>query len=596
MLSLIRLPANIIRLLESYVSSREIAAGVCLGMFLGFTPLNGPMGILLVLFFFIFKVNRVSTLLTMPLFKAVYMLGVSGLLEKFGGYLLIDAAGLSGLWATLTGLPVIAYLDLNNTLVMGGIAGSAILSIPLYFAAERVSAALQKTYSEKLKNSRIAKAISGLKIVGKRPAKGWRKRINLTGVVVIAIVLMAIQFGVGLAISPLAGSLIIDTMNRAAKTKISVERVNIWPLTLSFSVKGLKVFDPKKPDTRVVKADEASFRVSPIALLSRRLVFSSIRLGGAEIDLEGRPDGSFNAQGLIGQGVSPKEAPEGGMSGITSLFKMAQKNSPASKFWRYIKGRFSKKGQAERRRERAVNKKAKTVTELPKGRSVHFRAGKGAYLFEIKKLAMDNCRIRLKPYSGEAVEIDKAAVSLGRLAFDPENGAELGLFSIRGDVAGASGRSGGLDIFFSQDENSARIDVDLKELDLDSVRFAYQDVLPVNVERGTITLSFRTSIRSDAIDSRTSLSLSNHRLAAKDGSKLAFGFVPVSAIVEALNGIDPVKLKFSIGGTVEKPEFGGFRESLMALVGPSISNVKDKLVQQGAESAMNALKAFMKKE
>jgi hypothetical protein len=43
------------------------------------------------------------------------------------------------------GLPVIAYLDMNNTLVAGGIAFSAALSIPVYLVTKK----LYRIYIEK---------------------------------------------------------------------------------------------------------------------------------------------------------------------------------------------------------------------------------------------------------------------------------------------------------------------------------------------------------------------------------------------------------------------------------------------------------------
>jgi uncharacterized protein (TIGR03546 family) len=618
MLPFLSIPAQIVSLLESNVSPREIAAGVCLGIFLGLIPLNGPAAVLLILFFFLFRINRISTLLTLPLFKAAYLMGLSGIIEKFGGYLLIDARPLSGFWALVTNLPVIAYLDLNNTLVAGGLAASAILSIPVYFIAKPVSAAMKNAYQAKVKNSKIAKSMSGLKLAGKvdtavnldsgislnikgiwrvlfgsvkarmlagrPPAKGFRKRVNITGVIIFVIVILVIQFGVGLAISPMAGSLIVDTINHNSKARVEVDRVNIWPLTLSFSMNGLKVFDPEDPNKRIVKSDAASFRLSPIALLSRKVVFSSVKLEGAEIDLEGKPDGSFNIQGLGGAG---KEIPA---TDAMSMWSSAQKNKDLfGKLYGLVKKRFSKEALAKRKTEADAKKGSKTVTDLPKGRSVHFKSGPGAYLFEIKDLHIDNGYIKIKA-DGQVLEIDKAQMALGRIAVDPDSGTKVGLFSIRGDVSKDGSVAGKVDILFSHTERTAKINADLKYIDLAAVRAFYQDSLPVNVVKGRLTLSSRTAIKDGSIDSRTTLSLTGHEFAPKSPGQFAFGVIPVSAIVEALNGMDPMLLKFTIGGTLDKPEFGGFQESLMTLVTPYISNIKDKVIKEGTAALKNIIR------
>lgn len=152
MLSFLNIPARIYNFFEANVSPREMAAGVCLALFMGFVPLNGPMGVLLTVFFLIFKLNRVSTVLLLPVFKLFYVLGVWRLTDVIGTYLLVDAEYLNYFWRVVTGLPVLAYLELNNTLVAGGLVFSAILSVPVYFIAEKVCAALIAKYSEKVKN------------------------------------------------------------------------------------------------------------------------------------------------------------------------------------------------------------------------------------------------------------------------------------------------------------------------------------------------------------------------------------------------------------------------------------------------------------
>ena len=142
MFSLLKIPSRIIDILEANITPKEIAFGVCLGMFLGFTPLNGTTALLLALFFFIFKVNRMATLLTLPVFKTAYLLGVSKLGDATGLYLLEKANYLTGFWRVVTNFPVIAYLDLNRTTVAGGILLSAILSMPVYFIAKSISTPL----------------------------------------------------------------------------------------------------------------------------------------------------------------------------------------------------------------------------------------------------------------------------------------------------------------------------------------------------------------------------------------------------------------------------------------------------------------------
>ena len=167
MIPLITLPARILKLLEENISPAEVAAGVCLGMFMGFTPLNGPMLIILILFFLFVKLNRVSTILTLPIFKIFYVLGVSALADKVGGYLLIDAKFLTGLWRWLTNLPVVTYFDLNNTVVIGGLAISAALCAPVFMLAKKVTVAVREKYGKKINSMKFVKWVKRIPIVHK---------------------------------------------------------------------------------------------------------------------------------------------------------------------------------------------------------------------------------------------------------------------------------------------------------------------------------------------------------------------------------------------------------------------------------------------
>ncbi|MEA3489389.1 MAG: TIGR03546 family protein [Candidatus Omnitrophota bacterium] len=167
MLPLINLPVKIVKLFSSNTSASEVAAGVCLGMFMGFIPLNGPMAILLLLCFFIFRINRLAAMLVLPLFKLLYVLGVSGLADIIGGYLLIQADYLIFFWRQLTHLPVVAYLDLNNTLVAGGLFLSWVLCIPVYIFSKKGIVIIREKYFDRIKNSAFVKWFKNIPLISK---------------------------------------------------------------------------------------------------------------------------------------------------------------------------------------------------------------------------------------------------------------------------------------------------------------------------------------------------------------------------------------------------------------------------------------------
>ncbi len=157
MIPFIKIPVKIVKLFTANESTEEVAAGVCMGMFMGFIPLNGPMAILLFMLLFLFKINRLASILVLPLFKLLYVLGVSLLADKLGGVVLINMEFLAPLWRIITHLPVLALLDLSNTLVAGGLLVSTILCFPVYILSKKGIAVLRDKYFARIQESKFVR-------------------------------------------------------------------------------------------------------------------------------------------------------------------------------------------------------------------------------------------------------------------------------------------------------------------------------------------------------------------------------------------------------------------------------------------------------
>ena len=167
MLFLINLPVKIVKMFTSNVSATEIAAGICLGMFFGFVPMNGPITLFLFVCLFVFKINRLASIVVLPLFKLFYVLGVSYLADFVGGVFLIDFEFLKSFWNFIVSLPIIAYLDLSNTLVTGGLIISLVLGYPVYILSVKGIILLREKYFNKIKDSKVVIWFKKLPIIGK---------------------------------------------------------------------------------------------------------------------------------------------------------------------------------------------------------------------------------------------------------------------------------------------------------------------------------------------------------------------------------------------------------------------------------------------
>lgn len=387
-----------------------------------------------------------------------------------------------------------------------------------------------------------------------------KKSLNIKNLIILAAGLVVFHFVVGLAVSPALSTFIIDNINKQANTKIYIKQVNVWPLTLSLSIKDLKIFDPDKEDTRIIGVNDVSVRLSALGLLSKRLVVSSISMNGAEVDLEGASDGTFNIQKLARQKSDAKARP--------GLFDMIKgKQDWFSRAYGLLKKR-EKRGKTPQAKK-APKEVSRDVTSLPKGRRVHFKTAAGRYALQVGSVSVSDLSIKLRSQDGREIDIDKAKASIGRLGIDPELGLQLARFYLSGAVTNKGVSAGRFEFRYNKDV----FDIKLKDVDLDAVRFIYEDSLPVEVVKGMLNLDSKTNIVNGSIDSRNSLSLSNHELKAKGLALLSGGFMPAPMICESLNKLNPVKLNFAITGTVDKPEFSGFLRSLADLVKPGKEDV-----------------------
>ncbi len=409
------------------------------------------------------------------------------------------------------------------------------------------------------------------------------KRFNIQGIIILVVVLAVIQVGVGLFVSPFLGKFVIEKINDASNARISIDKVHVWPVTLSVSLKGLAVFNPDSDNERIVNIGSASVRLSPVAMLSKRLVLSSVTLNDVDITLEGEPDGSFNIQKL-GQPKEEEKKPFR-VSGVLDRFK--KKKDWYGRVYDMLKKRSSKEAVEEQKSSRqAAGKVTREVTELPRGRRVTFTTVRDDYLFAITKMKVNNGRIRMIADDGETADVDRANIVMSGLAVDPKKGTRFDKLFLNGILKKKEKEAGNFDISYRQafKKNDLVTDIDVKArgIDLAAIGFIYDDSLPVIVKSGRLDIQSKTRMLNDGLDSHNYLVLKDPKLEPKSGRQ-AVGLVPMPMICQALNSINPVKLKFDITGTVENPQFSGFQDVLLELVKPAMKDLEEQGIKAGVD-------------
>ena len=416
------------------------------------------------------------------------------------------------------------------------------------------------------------------------------KVFNIRGIITFIIILIAIQLIGGLVLSPMLGPVIETAINKTSDAKIAIGKIHVWPITFSCSLKDLKVYDPDNEKEIMAVVEKASIRISFIAILSRRIVISDLKVSGAEVDVRSEPDGSFNVQKLAPKGEEEAK-PQ-----VSIWDRLKGKEDWFGRVYNMIKNRASKEPKEKREEEEKERKVVKKkVEQLPKGRRVRFTSLSDEYVFQIRNFVVKNSKLKLYPDKGGELTVQDATVVIKNLGVDPLKGARFDRLNIGGKLEKEGNPAGSFELLYNQaykwGQDRMDCKVSAKNVDLAAVRFVYENSLPVVFNKGEISINSSTTFIGENIDSSNSLVLKGQEVAPSNKSVMV-GVVPLPMICEALNQVDPAKFKFTITGTVDNPQFGGFQEALLELVKPYLTNITESL----KEKAVDKLTGLLQKE
>ncbi|MFH1996744.1 MAG: AsmA family protein [Candidatus Omnitrophota bacterium] len=415
------------------------------------------------------------------------------------------------------------------------------------------------------------------------------KIFNIKGIIIAAVIFTVVQVVVAMVISPILKPIVIEAINKNSDAKISIEKVTVWPLTLSCSLKDLKIFDPDDQKERIALVKSASVKISPLGLLSKRLIVSRLSVAGAEINLKGEPDGSFNVQKLARPKDEKKSASKTGVFG-----GIKGKKDWFGRIFEMIKKK-SQKGSVEKEaaEQKASGSLTREVEELPHGKRVRFVSPGDRYVFQIRDLTIKNSSVKLDNGSGLTVDVENAALYVKNLGLDPVAGARFDKLGAKGALRKGDAPAGSFDLDYSQSfkrgSQTQTADLSAKDIDLAAVAFIYEDSLPVEFTKGTLSLHSSARIVDGNLDSSFSLTMKDHAVRSSNNSQMV-GVLPLPMVCEALNKVDPVVMNFKITGTVDRPQFEGFQKILLDLVKPYAANVTENIKKEGLKAIGNMFK------
>ncbi len=160
----LKILAKLIKALRSNQSPGQLAGGFALGMILGLTPLMNLHNLLVILILIVVNVNLGMASLAFLVFSLFAYL-LDPLFHNLGWLLLVEAESLRPLWVFCSTQPVLAWANLNNTVVLGSLVSSLILFVPVYFLFK----AFVRVYREKIdphvQQFKVMQIIKGSKLV-----------------------------------------------------------------------------------------------------------------------------------------------------------------------------------------------------------------------------------------------------------------------------------------------------------------------------------------------------------------------------------------------------------------------------------------------
>jgi hypothetical protein len=388
--------------------------------------------------------------------------------------------------------------------------------------------------------------------------------LNLRGILTLVAVLAIVDVGVAFGLAPILTRFAQDQFNQFSDTKIVIGSVRFHPALLSFGISGVEMFDPQS-QTRILRAEHASLRLSPVSLSRRRVGFSKATLRKVEIEAVQDTTGRYNFE------IGPKPTK------MEMLKRLVRKDDLYGRLYE----NFKKLTEMNRRlKRRPEGPRENEVTELARGRLVRFDVARDP-VFEVGRFELVDGTFVLREKGGSVPPFRQVNILLENFKLYRSNEVSFTVLEAGGKFEAEKKGSFHLDV--RQKKETASIDADVKNLDLAAFAPVFEDSLPVTFEKGFLSLDSKSRMTADALESDTRLKLAEHVMAAKKTLGVWEG--PTGPIVDAINKRPVLEMKFKIGGTPDDPSFSGFQQVLMDLL-------KEDLQQLAAGGWQEKLKSF----
>lgn len=155
---------NFLKLLNSDTGTQQLAAGLSLGLILGFAPFLSIQTFIVLAIIFIFRVQIGAAFLAAFFFKFVAFLFDQP--AHHLGKALLEMEALRPLFTTMYNIPLVPMTRFNNTIVMGSMVVSILLLPFAYFGFQILILKYRATVVARFKGTKFWKAFIATKFYG----------------------------------------------------------------------------------------------------------------------------------------------------------------------------------------------------------------------------------------------------------------------------------------------------------------------------------------------------------------------------------------------------------------------------------------------
>lgn len=158
---LIRQIISLIQLLHSENGTAQIAWGLVLGLFLGFSPLLSLQAMFVLLILLFFRIQFGAAFLSAFFFKFIAFL-IDPAADALGRWVL-EMDGLRPLWTKMYNVPLLPYTRFNNSIVMGSFLVALILAPLFYFLFTKLIIKYRTHIVHRFEQTRLWKSLKATK-------------------------------------------------------------------------------------------------------------------------------------------------------------------------------------------------------------------------------------------------------------------------------------------------------------------------------------------------------------------------------------------------------------------------------------------------